>query len=320
MTATLTYHAARTRALLRELGANPDALVIGGSLSLPFNPDDGLAAAYPDQVLIPPYSEMATAAAGIGAAMGGLRPLVALSTASFMFYAWPAIVNEAPVVHYLSGGAVTAPVAFHVHGGSRRGGGPQHEHTAQAMLQNVPGLRVLAPATPEDIDAAIHAALTGPDPTVIVDHILLAEASGPVGDEPLRLPAPRLLRHGADVLIVASSVMTERALAAAAELEREGIAAAVLNLPVVSPPPVDEVRALAAGHHAVVFADESRPPGSPASLLMAELLRTRPDVRAELVGTRAAPAPFALPLLDVIVPTCTRIAAAARELTQGDAR
>lgn len=316
VTATLTYHEARTRAVRRELGANPDALLIGGSVSLPFNPSDDLGAAFPDQVLIPPYSEMATAAAGIGAAMGGLRPLVALSTASFMFYAWPEIVNEAPVVRYLSAGAVTAPVAFHVHGGSRRGGGPQHEHTPQAMLHNVPGLRVLTPATPEDIDAAIHSAFTGPDPTVIVDHILLAQERGPVPDEPLAAPVARILRDGDDVLIVGSTVMTGRALAAAAELEGDGIAAAVLNVPVVSPAPVDAVQELAAGHDVVVFADESRAPGSPAGLLMTELLRTRPGIRAELVASGPAPAPFALPLLDEIVPTPSRIAAAARELMQ----
>jgi pyruvate/2-oxoglutarate/acetoin dehydrogenase E1 component len=317
VTQTLSYHEARTRAVLRELEANPDALVIGHSLSLPFNADDALAARHPHQVVAPPSSELATAAAGVGAAMGGLRPLVALSTASFMFYAWPAVVNEAPLVRYLSAGAVQAPVAFHVHGGSRRGGGPQHEHSPQAMLQNVPGLRVLVPGTPADIDTALHAALTGPDPTVIFDHVLLADTRGPVPESPATVPAAVLLREGGDVLVVASGVMTPRALEAATELGSEGIEVAVLNVPMVAPAPLDHVLDVAGSYRMVAFADESRGPGSPASYLMAAVLEQRRDVRATLVCSAEAPAPFALHLLDEIVPTTSRIAAAVRELITG---
>jgi pyruvate dehydrogenase E1 component beta subunit len=314
MSETISYHDARTRAISRELTRNPDAVLIGHSLSLPFNPDDGLAARFPDQVLVPPYSELATAAAAVGAAIGGLRPLVALSTASFMFYAWPAIVNEAPIVRYLSGGAVAAPVAFHVHGGSRRGGGPQHEHTPQAMLQNVPGLRVLAPGTPEDIDAALHVALTGADPTVIVDHVLLSDVRGAVGDVPLEALEPTIVRSGADALIVSSSVMTQRALAAAELLERQGLGVAVLNVPVVAPPPVAKVIDACGEHRVIAFVDESRGAGSPASFLMASLLERRREVRAGLVCSADAPAPSALQLLDEIVPTASRVAVAVEDL------
>jgi pyruvate/2-oxoglutarate/acetoin dehydrogenase E1 component len=234
-----------------------------------------------------------------------------------MFYAWPGIINEAPLVRYLSGGAVGAPVAFHVHGGSRRGGGPQHEHTPQAMLQNVPGLRVLAPGTPADIDRALHLALTGPDPTVIVDHLLLTDVRGEVQSEPLAGLTTTMLRSGVDVLIVSSSVMTQRALAVAQLLERDGLAVGVLNVPVVAPPPVEQVVSAARGHRAVAFVDESRAPGSPASLLMASVLEHLRDVRATLVCTRDAPAPFALHLLDEVVPTEARIADAVRGLVGG---
>ena len=122
----------------------------------------------------PRSSTSATAATAIGAAIAGLRTLVPISTSSFMFYGWAPLVNEAPNVRYLSGGEASAPAVFHMMAGARRGGGAQHEHTPQAMLQNVPGLRVLAPATPAAVDGAFHAALTGEDPTVIVDHVRLA--------------------------------------------------------------------------------------------------------------------------------------------------
>jgi pyruvate/2-oxoglutarate/acetoin dehydrogenase E1 component len=310
----LSYHEARTR----ELEDNPDALLIGPSLSLPFNPDDGLLARFPEQVLIPPYSEFAVSAAAIGAAIGGLRPLVALSTASFMYYAWPAIVNEVSLVRYLSGGAVQAPVAVHVHAGSRRGGGPQHEHTPQAMLQAVPGLRVLTPGTPADIDASLHAAMTGRDPTVILDHVLLADVRGPVPATP-RKPQVTLVRPGSDALLIASSVMTQRALAAAEMLEGEGRSVAVLNVPVVAPPPLEDIIEAARQHHAVAFVEECRAAGSPASFLIGSFRERRQDLSIALICSADAPAPFALELLDEVVPTVPRIAEETRRLVTAGA-
>lgn len=313
----LGYVEARARAVSRELDANPGAFLIGGAVSLPFNPDDGLGARHPDRIHWPPISEFAAVAAGVGAAIAGLRPLVPLSTASFMFYGWAPIVNEAPNVRYLSGGATSAPVAFHVMGGSRRSSGPQHEHTPQAMLQNVPGLRVHVPATPADIDAAIHAAMTGPDPTVIVDHVLLGGVTGPVPDRPAEFPGPVLLREGGEVLVVAAGLMVHRALAAARELGPEGEGVSVLDLATLTPLPFDLVAELAARHSAVVFVEESRLAGSPASALMAGLLERGVRTPARLVCTADVPAPFATGLLDAVVPTTARIAAAVRDAAAG---
>jgi pyruvate/2-oxoglutarate/acetoin dehydrogenase E1 component len=313
VTVELGYVEARARAIARELDANPDAFMIGGATSLPFNPDDGLGARYADRIHWPPISEFAAAAAGVGAAIAGRRPLVPLSTASFMFYGWAPIVNEAPNVRYLSGGATAAPVAFHVMGGSRRAGGPQHEHTPQSMLQSVPGLRVHVPGIPADIDAAIHAAMTGPDPTVIVDHVLLGDATGPVPDAPAA-PGPTLLREGGEILIVASGVMTQRALAATSALDVDGLPVSVLNLGTLTPPPLDLLAELAAAHRAVLFVEESRAAGSPSATLMAALLEGGAGVRASLLCTVDAPAPFATELLDAVVPTAERIAVAGRDL------
>jgi pyruvate/2-oxoglutarate/acetoin dehydrogenase E1 component len=187
------------------------------------------------------------------------------------------------------------------------------------MLQNVPGLRVHVPATPADIDAAIHAALTGPDPTVIVDHVLLGEIVGPVPERPAGPPAPSLLREGGDVLAVAAGAMTWRALAAAGELAAEGTEVSVLNLATLTPLPLDLVAELAAAHAAVVFIEESRRAGSPASALMAGLLERGVRTPARLVCTADVPAPFATDLLDAVVPTTGRIAAAIRDLAAGRA-
>jgi pyruvate dehydrogenase E1 component beta subunit len=314
MSAPIAYHEARARALRRELDANPSLLVLGGSVSLPFNPGDGLLVSHPEQVMLPPISEFATAAAGVGAAIAGLRTLVPISTASFMFYGWAPIVNEASNVRYLSGGAASAPVAFHVMAGSRRGGGAQHEHTAQAMLQNVPGLRVIAPGTPAGVDAAFHAALTGSDPTVIVDHIQLAGCMGPVGPAPADIGAPLLQREGSDAMIVSYSLMLQHSLAAAEILAADGTEVAVLDVPTLNPLPVAELLDATAGHRLIAFVDESRAAGSPASHMLARVVEARPGTRTRLICTLDAPPAFATTLLDRILAGPERIAGELRAL------
>jgi pyruvate/2-oxoglutarate/acetoin dehydrogenase E1 component len=265
-------------------------------------------------VLWPPISEFSTVAAAIGASISGLRTLVPISTASFLFYGWAPLVNEAPNVRYLSGGLAAAPAAFHMMAGTRRGGAAQHEHTPQAMLQNVPGLRVLAPGTPASVDAAFHAALTGEDPTVIVDNIRLADCDGPVGAQPADAAAPALLRDGSDVLIVAYSLMAQEALRAAASLRNEGVEAAVLEVAQLAPLPVAALLEAGRSHERLLFVDESRAAGSPASHMMSRVLEELPGVRARLCCTLDAPAPFAPELVDRIVPTASAIADAVREL------
>lgn len=314
-TETLTFHDARTRALRRELDAGPDLLVLGGSLSLPFNPDDRIAADYPGHVLSPPISEFSTLGVAVGAAMDGMRTLVAVSTASFAFYGWPALVLEAPNVRYLSGGQTSAPLVVHTMAGSRRSGAAQHEHTVQAMLQNVPGLRVYSPGTPAEIDAVLHAALNGGDPCVIADHVLMAPATGPVPARPGAV-AIDLLRAGDDALIVAHSLMVQRALAAAEALAGEGLGVGVLSVPCLSPLDVEALREATASARALLFLDESRAPGSPASHLLARVLDAGFRGRVALLCSEEAPAPYATHLLDEIVPTEARIAQAVRKLLE----
>ncbi|MGQ0804376.1 MAG: alpha-ketoacid dehydrogenase subunit beta [Actinomycetota bacterium] len=315
MTVAMQYWEARARAVSRAIDADPSIVMVSGYFSAPFNPPDGLIERHADRIVQPPISEMAQCGFGVGAAMGGLRPLVSLNTSSFMFYGWPQIVNEAPNVRYLSGGRVTAPVVFHILAGSRRSSGPQHEHEPQAMLHNVPGLRIFAPATPADVDGLVHAAFHGDDPVVLVDHLLLAHATGPIPSEPDdAICRADLVREGGDVVLVAYSVMTQRAMAAADVLGAAGIRASVLNLRTLAPLPVGDVLRVVADHPAAVFVDEAHGRGSTASYLMARVLEERPATRARLVCMLDAPAPFAEELLDVVVPTADRIAADAAAL------
>jgi pyruvate/2-oxoglutarate/acetoin dehydrogenase E1 component len=311
----MRYREARSRALFRALDDDPDVLLLGGMVALPYNPDDGLLDAYGDRIVWPPISEFAVSGMAVGAAMAGLRPLVAVGNASFMFYGWAPIVNEAANARYLSAGRSPAPAVWHVMAGARRAGGAQHEHTPQAMLQNIPGLRIYAPGTPADVDSAFHAALTGADPSVIVDHVLLAEYEGEVPERPeADAHGARLVRAGDDVLLVAYGLMTQRALEAAAALEEQGVGAAVLNLRTLAPMPVADVLEHAGRHARVALVYESRLPASPARLLAACIAERLPPRALRLICTGPAPSPVATHLLDELVPTSARIAREVGEL------
>lgn len=302
--------------MFRELDANPDLLLIGGVVTQPVPgvPETPVGEKYPDQVIWVPVSEFAAMSMGTGAAMGGLRTLVPIGTASFVFYGWPVVTLEAPNVRYKSGGTVCAPVTFYMTTGHGRLTGPSHEHTPEVMLQNIPGLRVYAPGTPAEVDAVLHKALTCNDPTVIADHVHLGKIEGAVPDSPLDPDAPQVVRDGSDVVVVARSFMLHHALQAAAAVEHEGVSVAVLSTPLINPAPIDEILEKLSAFERIVFVDESRAAGSVASHLMARALDADLRFRGKLVCTLPAPSPFAKHLSDAIVPTPDRIGRAIREL------
>jgi pyruvate dehydrogenase E1 component beta subunit len=229
------------------------------------------------------------------------------------------VVNEAPHIRYLSGGEVSAPVVVNIQSGARRAGGAQHEHTPHAMLQNVAGLTIYLPATPQSIYDVYRTALTGDDPAVVVDHVLLGETSGPLDEgQPVPVQPIEVLREGDDGLIVATSLMSLRAREAAERLSAAGgPSVSVVNVTRITPSPWRELAALVDGRDFAVFVDESRGPGSPGSYLLARVAETVPGARLRLVCCADAPSPFSTALLDEVVPTVERIEESLRAAAAG---
>jgi pyruvate/2-oxoglutarate/acetoin dehydrogenase E1 component len=311
----LSYHDARARAVIRELEDNPELLLIGGEVAFPINPDFGLLTTYADRVLWPPISEFANITAAVGASMAGLRILIPVATSGFMFYGWAAVVHEAANARYLSGGRVSAPVTIHLQAGSRGAGAAQHEHMPQAMLQNVPGLRLYQPGTPAEIDAVFHRALTDDDPTLIFDHTGLIDYVGPVTEQPADPDVPTLVRTGDDVLVVASGIMVQHALEAADALAEDGVSVAILSNALISPAPIDALLHVIGGHDRVLFLDEARGPGSPTSYVMSRMLIAGMAPSVAHLHTLDAPSPFADNLLHEVVPDVPRVTAALRTVS-----
>jgi pyruvate dehydrogenase E1 component beta subunit len=232
----MTFVEARNRAITEAMEASDRAIILGG-FSGPGAPDGGYARAFGEKRVRPvPISEEGFGGAAVGAALMGLRPIVAFGNASFMFDAWEPILNEASLIRYMSGGQFSAPIVFHMSIGLRPGWAAQHSQTSQSMLCSAPGLIVVAPGTAAGAYEMMRAATESDDPVVYVDAPTLhpERADVPVGQKAKPARA-RVLRSGTDVTIVAVSTTVPRALAVAERLAGEGISVEVVDPQVLSP-------------------------------------------------------------------------------------
>jgi pyruvate dehydrogenase E1 component beta subunit len=169
--------------------------------------------------------------------MAGLRPFVNFGTATFAFEAWNQIVNETANAHFMSGGQITVPVIFHMFAGIRGSGGVQHSQSPQSAFANSPGLQLVMPASPADMQGLLRTAFKSPNPTVIINHVKLMGQEGDVPDGDFAIPFGKadIKRKGKDVTVVAMGLMVVRALAAAEALAREGIDVEVVDPRTVVP-------------------------------------------------------------------------------------
>ena len=275
---------------------------------------------FPDRIWDPPIAEAGYVGTGIGAAISGLRPIVDVATASFLFQAFSQVVNEAANIHSMTGGQTRVPMVIHVNHGIRGGGAAQHSHSPQAMLWNVPGLKIMTPSSPRDVRGLIATAVADDNPVLWADHVKLFDVTEAVPDAPEAIPfgVADIKRHGTDVTIVATSYMVRRALEAAELLALDGISAEVVDPRTLVPFDRDTLLASVARTGRLVVVDEChRSCGVGAELvaIVAEdgfdLLR-RPIRR---VATLDVPIPFSRPMEAFVEVSVEKIVAAVRSIS-----
>ncbi|MBK5107014.1 MAG: alpha-ketoacid dehydrogenase subunit beta [Anaerolineales bacterium] len=184
-----------------------------------------------------PIAESAIIGAAIGAALTGLRPVAELMTINFAFAAMDHIVNEAAKLRYMFGGQFTIPMVIRTPGGGGRQLGATHSQTPDAIFAHFPGLKVVAPGTPEDAKGMLKSAIRSDDPVMFIEHATLYQVRGEVPDEDYTIPLDkaRLHRPGKDVTLVTYSKMLELSDKAADELAKQGIEAEIIDLRCLRP-------------------------------------------------------------------------------------
>ncbi len=212
----------------------------------------------PERVRDAPLSESAFVGAGIGAALGGMRPIVEVMTINFSLLALDQIVNNAATLRHMSGGQFAIPLVIRMATGAGRQLAAQHSHSFEAWYAHVPGLKVLAPAVIEDARGMLASALADPNPVVIFEHVGLYNASGELASDAGAVPIDRaaVRREGRHVTLVAYGASVPKALDAAEELARDGVDAEVIDLRVLRPLDADTLVASAKKTRRAVVVDE----------------------------------------------------------------
>ncbi len=273
----------------------------------------------PDRVRDTPLSESAFVGAGIGAALGGMRPIVEIMTVNFSLLALDQIVNNAAALLYMSGGQFNVPLVIRTSTGGGRQVGAQHSHSLEGWFAHVPGIKVVFPATVGDARNMLWTALQDPDPVIVFEHASLYNMQGELDDDagPADISTAAVRRPGEDLTIVAFGGTVGVAMGAAEELAGDGVDAEVIDLRSLRPLDDATFVASAARTHRALVVDEGWRTGSLAAEVSARITEQAfydLDAPVGRVCSAEVPMPYAKHLEDAALPRVDRVVAAARAL------
>jgi pyruvate dehydrogenase E1 component beta subunit len=273
----------------------------------------------PERIRDTPLSESAFVGAGIGAAIGGMRPIVEIMTVNFSLLALDQIVNNAATLLHMSGGQCNVPLVIRMTTGAGRQLAAQHSHSLEGWYAHIPGIRVVAPATLEDARGMLWTALCDPDPVLIFEHGSLYTVEGELADDagPTDIDRATIRRHGADVTLVAYGGTLGKALAAADELAGGDIDAEVIDLRTLRPLDSTTILDSIAQTHRAVVVDEGWRTGSLSAEVSARITEEalyELDAPVRRVCSAEVPMPYAKHLEEAALPQVPGIVAAARQV------
>lgn len=320
----LSYLRAINAALREALEERPEVVVFGEDVAFAggiFGVTRGLQKAFgADRVFDTPIAEAAILGSAVGAAIEGMRPVVEIMWADFVFVALDQIVNQASNVRYVSRSKLSAPLTIRMQQGVTPGSCAQHSQSIEAILTHIPGIKVGMPATAQDGYTMTRSAIDDPDPTILIEHRSMYQDTAPValGGEIERAEGARVRRGGSDVAIVTWGAMLKIALAAADELSASGVEATVLDLRWLRPLDDESIaRVVAATSGRIVVVHEANLSGGLGAEVAARISETHFDRLAAPVvriGTPEVRMPSAPVLQEALLPSRSDIVDAARKL------
>jgi pyruvate dehydrogenase E1 component beta subunit len=272
----------------------------------------------PDRIRDTPLSESGFVGAGIGAALGGMRPIVEIMTVNFSMLALDQIMNNAASILHMSGGQFNVPIVIRMTTGAGRQLAAQHSHSLEGWYAHIPGLRILTPATIADARGMLWTALQDPDPVLIFEHGSLYNVDGEIDDDAgaVDISTAAIRRPGHDVSLITYGGSLPTVLDAADQLAGEGIDAEVLDLRTLRPLDDAAILATVARTHRAVVIDEGWRSGSISAEVSARITETAffdLDAPVGRVCSAEVPVPYAKHLEIAALPSVQRVVAAARE-------
>jgi acetoin:2,6-dichlorophenolindophenol oxidoreductase subunit beta len=321
-------------ALEQEMEADPRVLVLGedvagggglgppyeGSMGGTFGATRGLFERFgPERVRDTPISEAGFVGAAIGAAAAGMRPVVDLMWSNFALLSFDQIANQAAKLRYMFGGQSSAPLVLRMAMGAGLSAGGQHSDTLYSLFTHIPGLKVAVPSNAYDAKGLLTQAIRDDDPVLVFEHMSLYPKKCAVPEHSYSVPfaEARVVRSGSDVTVVAIAAMVDRSLAAASQVETEGISVEVLDPRTLSPLDESAILESVRKTHRLLVIDESPPRCSIASDVAGLVAQHIPgELRrgVRLLTCPHSPVPFAPNLEARYIPSVERAVEAIGEL------
>jgi pyruvate dehydrogenase E1 component beta subunit len=319
----MTYRDAIRSALREALQNDPRVFLMGediGGYGGAFKVSYGLLEEFgPERVRDTPLSENTFLGAGIGAALGGMRPIVEIMTVNFSLLALDQIVNNAATLRHMSGGQLSVPLVVRMTTGGGRQLAAQHSHSLEGWFGHIPGIKIVVPAVAADARGFLLAALRDPDPVFIFEHATLYPVEGEVDEQagPAEIGRALVRRAGDAVSVITYGGTLGKALQAADELAVDGIQAEVVDLRSLRPLDTETVLVSVAKTHRAVIVDEGWRTCSFAAEVSARIMEGgfySLDAPVARVCSAEVPMPYAKHMEDAALPQVPAIVGAVRAM------
>ncbi|MFN7922217.1 MAG: alpha-ketoacid dehydrogenase subunit beta [Bryobacteraceae bacterium] len=317
----MTFRDSIREGIRRAMRDDPRVFLMGedvGRYGGCFAVSKGLLAEFgPGRIRDTPLSESAFVGMGIGAALGGMRPIVEIMTVNFSLLALDQILNNAATLLHMSGGQFNVPIVIRMATGGGRQLAAQHSHSLEGWYGHIPGIRVLTPATVDDGYGMILRAVQDPDPILIFENALLYNRDGELAANagPVDIAKARIHREGTDLTLLTYGGSLWKSLEAAEQLAAEGIAVEVIDLRTLRPLDDETIMSSVSRTHRALIVDEGWRSGGISAEIAARIME---QAFYELDGPVArlcsaeVPLPYAKHLEDAAIPQTATIVAAAK--------
>jgi acetoin:2,6-dichlorophenolindophenol oxidoreductase subunit beta len=315
--AELTYRGAIAAGIAQEMERDASVVMLGediGAAGGVFKLTEGLLDRFgPERIRDTPISEQAIVGAAMGAAMTGLRPIAELMFSDFFAVSWDMVANQIAKTRYMTDGQVALPLVLRTANGAGLRFGAQHSQSIENWAMAIPGLKVVAPASPADMKGLMAAAIRDEDPVIVCEHKALFAEKGevPEGEHVVPLGQAAVVREGSDVTLVALAAMVPRALAAAERLAADhGVDAEVIDLRSLIPLDAQTIlRSVAKTSRLFTIEENPRVGGWGAEIvsLVADEGFYSLDAPLVRITTPHIPLPSAAALEDLALPSVDRI-------------
>lgn len=322
---TVTYRDALNQALREEMQRDPDVFLMGEEVGVyqgAYKVSRDLLDEFSERrVVDTPITELGFAGVGVGAAMVGLRPVIEFMTFNFALLAMDQIVSSAAKMLYMSGGQIHIPIVFRGPGGAALQLGAQHSQALEAWFAHVPGLKVVAPATPADAKGLLKSSIRDNNPVVFIEGEMLYNMKGevPDGEHVVPLGVADLKREGTDVTLICHSKTVSTCIKAAEKLETDdGVSAEVLDLRTIRPLDTDAILTSVRKTNRCVIVEEGWPFCGIGAQVVYEIQREAFDqLDAPILRVTGAdvPMPYNKQLERLSKPDPAKVIAAVREVT-----